>query len=201
MELGVAKDFITAGKVTLAIVGLNGELLASVETTKRQLIEEVVVASGVPPSLFGYSWSSTERMSSVQARKLTGKVWAVRRAVEPCCRHLIDYRQRLKGDPRPYTLEWPDTSLTDLVETAKAALDDARAKNEQRKYWFELWRAGIADQGKVAEELTGSPEVVRPMEEPPAAAPEPVGEEPAQDGQEPMGEGRPGALALANGRH
>jgi hypothetical protein len=176
VERGIAKDVFTAGKVTISVLGLEG-MAMDFQISKRQLLEEIVVASDVPPSLLGYSWSSTERMSQVQMRKLLARVTAIRRAVEPCLRHFVDLRQRLRGDARPYTLSWPDVSLTELTESARAAKDDADAALKRQTYQFNNWRAGLASQEDVAENLTGKRQVDRPMDEPPgAAAPEPQSE-------------------------
>jgi hypothetical protein len=176
VERGIAKDVATAGKVTISVLGLEG-MAMDFQISKRQLLEEIVVASDVPPSLLGYSWSATERMSQVQMRKLLARVEGIQRAVTPCLRHLVDLRQRLRGEGRPYTLSWPDTSLTELTETARAAKDDADAALKRQTYHFNLWRAGITDQAGAAEALTGKPDVAREMEEPPGQAPpEPAGD-------------------------
>lgn len=166
VERGIAKDLVTFGDVTISVLGLEG-ISMDFQISKRQLLEEIVVASDVPPSLFGYAWSSTERMSSVQARKLVGRVWSIRAAVEPTVRRLLDLRQRLVGEARPYTLDWPDCSLLDLGETARASLDDARSDNEKLAYAYHLWTTGVWDQEQYAAYLTGAPAVKRAMSEPP----------------------------------
>ncbi len=171
VELGIAKDFITTGKWTIQQVHRES-VTVDFQLAKRNLLEEPIVASGVPPSIYGYAWSSTERMSSVQLERVVGKVWVIRYSVEPALRAILDLRGRLRGDVRPYSLTWPDTVQSDQRDTAAAALDDAKAKETERKYWFGLWRAGIADQARVAEELTGSPGVAVEMDAPPA---EPTG--------------------------
>jgi len=169
VEQGLAKDWVTLGNVTVKVLGLDGEAM-DFQISKRQLIEEIVVASDVPPSLFGYSWSATERMSSVQMRKLSGRVRAIRRALNPCIRKMLDLRQRVRGESRPYTLMWPDTNLAEELETARAALNDANADVKKLQYALALWRLGIWDQTQVAEYCTGSAEVKRALAEPPAVS-------------------------------
>jgi hypothetical protein len=167
IERGVANDLVTADGVTITILGLNGEIIGTFEIGKRQLIEEIVVASDVTPSLFGYQWSTTERMSGVQMKKLVGRLWSIRRQDAPIIRKFVDLHQRLRGDSRPWIMKWPDTNLADLTETATAALNDANAKLRELLFATFLWKLGIWDQTKVAEHSTGSEQVVKAYDEPP----------------------------------
>jgi hypothetical protein len=167
VERGLAKDLVTDDGVDIKILGLSGEIIGTFEIGKRQLIEEIVVASDVPPTLFGYTWSTTERMSSVQMRKLVGRLWSIRRQDAPVIRKFVDLRQRLRGDSRPWVMKWPDTNLADLTETATAALNDANAKLRELLYAVFLWKLGIWDQEKVAEHSTGAAQVVKAYDEPP----------------------------------
>lgn len=184
VERGVAKDVFTTGKgkIEIKMLGLEGHEARSFEVDKRTLLEEIVVASDVPPSLFGYAWATTERMSSVQMRKLMGRIGAIRRQDESVIEHMVDLRQRLRGESRKWTMDWPDTNLADLVETSRAALNDSLAEQNKLEYALAMWQAGIWDQLDVALYVTGMPAVKKPMDEPPAVSMQPKGA-PANAGQ------------------
>lgn len=51
------------------------------EVPVRQILEQVVAKTGIPPFMLGLSWSSTERMSSQQADMLTTEITAIRRTL------------------------------------------------------------------------------------------------------------------------
>lgn len=95
----------------------------------RQLLEQLVAKTGLPPFLLGLSWSSTERMSAQQADLLTSELWALRRAVEPVLLRICTLWLRLHGCGCAPEIVWDDISLQDLVEEAQADL--YRARTEQ----------------------------------------------------------------------
>ena len=95
----------------------------------RQLLEQRVAQTGLPPVLLGLSWSSTERMSAQQADLLTSELWALRRAVEPVLLRICTLWLRLHGCGCAPEIVWDDISLQDLVEEAQADL--YRARTEQ----------------------------------------------------------------------
>lgn len=43
----------------------------------RQILEQLVARTGIPPFLLGLSWSSTERMSAQQADLMTSEITAL----------------------------------------------------------------------------------------------------------------------------
>ncbi len=124
---GEVRDFVAVGDVDIRVIGADGPVLDS-ETPVRQLLEQLVAATGLPPFLLGLSWSSTERMSAQQADLLTSEIWAIRRAVQPVleriCRMFLD----LRGCGAPVTIEWEDVSLQDILDEAHAALYRAQAE-------------------------------------------------------------------------
>lgn len=178
VEQGLAMDITTAGNFEATITQVHRETLAGdFETSKRNLIEEVIVAGGVPPSILGYSWSSTERMSRVQMGALEARIDCIRKSIEPVIHHILQLRQRLRGDLRPYTLSWPDVSGVELVDSARAARDDSTAELNRQRFWAWLWSAGIADQRQVSQELTGNEEIAEERDAPPGAVAEPEPDE------------------------
>ena len=124
---GVVRDFVAVGDVSVKVIGSDGQILDS-EIPVRQLLEQLVSKTGLPPFLLGLNWSSTERMSRQQADLLTSELWAIRRAVEPALERICELWLRLNGFSCTPTIVWDDICLQDLVEEAHAALYRAQAK-------------------------------------------------------------------------
>jgi len=165
---GRAKDFCTAnvGDTSVRVIGADGSII-DIAVSKRAIVEEIVVASGIPGWLLGYIWSSTERLSSVQAGLLTTSVQGIRRAVEPCIRRVVGTHLRLSGRRgAEYEIEWSDVSMVDLEATARAASLDAAAQLSRQKYYRQLWADGVISQERYAQEMTGMAQVEVEMEAP-----------------------------------
>ena len=123
---GVVRDFVAVGDVSVKVIGSDGQILDS-EIPVRQILEQLVSKTGLPPFMLGLNWSSTERMSRQQADMLTSELWALRRTVEPVLERICELWLRLNGyHCRPQIL-WDDICLQDLVEEAQAALYRAQA--------------------------------------------------------------------------
>ena len=129
---GAVRDFIAAGDVEIRAIGADGKALDS-EVPVRQIMEQLVAKTGLPPFLLGLSWSSTERMSAQQADLLTTELWALRRCVEPVLRRICDLWLRLEGYGCEAQIVWDEISLQDLVDEAHAALYRAQAQALDRQ--------------------------------------------------------------------
>ena len=127
-QSGVVRDFVAVGDVSVKVIGADGPVLDAAVPV-RQLLEQLVAKTGLPPFLLGLSWSSTERMSAQQADLLTSELWALRRAVEPVLLRICTLWLRLHGCGCAPEIVWDDISLQDLVEEAQADL--YRARTEQ----------------------------------------------------------------------
>ena len=127
-QSGVVRDFVAVGDVSVKVIGADGPVLDAAVPV-RQLLEQLVAKTGLPPFLLGLSWSSTERMSAQQADLLTSELWALRRAVEPVLLRICTMWLRLHGCGCAPEIVWDDISLQDLVEEAQADL--YRARTEQ----------------------------------------------------------------------
>lgn len=123
---GVVRDFVAVGDVSVKVIGSDGQILDS-EIPVRQLLEQLVAKTGLPPFLLGLNWASTERMSRQQADLLTSELWAIRRAVEPALERVCELWLRLNGYACTPRIIWDDICLQDLVEEAHAALYRAQA--------------------------------------------------------------------------
>lgn len=129
---GVVRDFVAVGDVSVKVIGADGPVLDS-EIPVRQLLEQLVAKTGLPPFLLGLSWSSTERMSRQQADLLTSELWAIRRAVEPALERICTLWLRLSGYACTPTVVWDEISLQDLTEEAQAGYVRAQTAQLERE--------------------------------------------------------------------
>lgn len=127
MSSSSVKDFVAVGDVQIKVIGAEAQLPDS-DVPVRQLLEQIVAKTGLPPFLLGLSWSSTERMSSQQADALTSELEAYRRILTPAITHICDTALRLYGLPGSVDVIWDDIMLQDLVEMARAELYSAQAQ-------------------------------------------------------------------------
>lgn len=171
---GRAKDYFSTGAVTVKTIGADGQVL-DFQVAKRQIVEEIVVATGIPPWMLGYSWSTTERLSQQQADMLVSTVDALRREVEPAIRKLVELRQRLAARKGDWDLQWPAVNLQDAKEQAMALFWSSRAELSKQQFALGNWQAGWWNQAQAGEYVTGSPDVDTPMDSPPVVSPAPTG--------------------------
>ena len=124
---GTVRDFVAVGDVEIKVIGGEAPILDS-QVPVRQILEQLVAKTGLPPFLLGLNWSTTERMSTQQADLLTSELWALRRAVEPAIRKVCSTFLSLEGLDTRMEILWDDISLQDITETAKADLYRAQAE-------------------------------------------------------------------------
>ena len=124
---GTVRDFVAVGDVDIKVIGADSPILDS-QVPVRQILEQLVARTGIPPFMLGLSWSSTERMSTQQADLLTSEVTAIRRSLEPALLRVSELWLRLHGCDSRAELEWEDINLQDLVEEARAELYRAQAE-------------------------------------------------------------------------
>ena len=124
---GAVRDFVCAGDVDIRTIGADNQTLDS-EIPVRQILEQLVAKTGIPPFLLGLSWSSTERMSAQQADIMTSEIAAIRRSLEPVVERVCELWLRLKGFDDRVELRWIDVNLQDEESQARAALYRAQAR-------------------------------------------------------------------------
>ena len=117
---GSVRDFVAIGDVEIKVIGADNQILDS-EVPVRQILEQLVAKTGIPPFMLGLSWSSTERMSAQQADILTSELTAIRRGLTPVVERICRLWLRLHGWYGGFTVVWDDINLQDQVEEAKAA--------------------------------------------------------------------------------
>ena len=124
---GTVRDFVAVGDVQIKVIGGEAPILDS-EVPVRQILEQLVAKTGLPPFLLGLSWSTTERMSAQQADILTSELWALRRAVEPAMGKICRTYLALEGLDDRVEILWDDISLQDIQQEAQAELYRAQAE-------------------------------------------------------------------------
>lgn len=123
---GTVRDFVAMGDVQIKVIGAEAPIMDS-QVPVRQILEQMVAKTGLPPFLLGLNWSTTERMSTQQADILTSELWALRRAVEPILRKICRMYLILEGLDDQVQILWNDISLQDITEESKASLYRAQA--------------------------------------------------------------------------
>ena len=124
---GTVRDFVAVGDVEIKVIGGEAPILDS-QVPVRQILEQLVAKTGLPPFLLGLNWSTTERMSTQQADLLTSELWALRRTVEPAVAKICRTFLALEGLDTKFDILWDDISLQDITEEAKADLYRAQAE-------------------------------------------------------------------------
>ena len=124
---GAVRDFVAMGDIGIQTIGADGEM-PDTETPVRQILEQLVGKTGIPPFMLGLSWSSTERMSSQQADVMTSEITAIRRSLTPVVERVCDLWLAMHGYADVYEVVWDDINLQDEVEEAKARWYDAQTE-------------------------------------------------------------------------
>ena len=124
---GAVRDFVAVGDVDIRVIGADNQVLDS-EVPVRQILEQLIARTGIPPFMLGLNWSSTERMSAQQADLMTSEITAIRRSLEPVVRRICSLWLRMHGYGCAFQVGWKNVNLQDEVELARAALYAAQAK-------------------------------------------------------------------------
>ena len=128
---GEVRDFVAVGDVEIKVIGGEAPILDS-QVPVRQILEQLVAKTGLPPFLLGLNWSTTERMSTQQADILTSELWALRRTVEPILHKICKTYLALEGLDNRVEIQWNDISLQDIAQEAQADLYKAQAEKLRR---------------------------------------------------------------------
>ena len=123
---------MSVGDVSIKVIGADNQILDS-NVPVRQMLEQIVAKTGLPPFMLGLSWSSTERMSSQQADVLTSELEAYRRLLSPVISKICKAFLRGEGFGCDCHIEWDDITLQDEVELAKARLYNAQAEKLEQE--------------------------------------------------------------------
>ncbi|MBQ8000809.1 MAG: serine/threonine protein phosphatase [Ruminococcus sp.] len=120
-------DFVAVGDVSVKVIGGDAQIL-DYDIPMRHILEQIVSKLCIPPFLLGLSWSSTERMSTVQADILTSELEYFRTLLTPVIRQIAQTQLRFLGSDCGVEVIWNNISLQDETELANARLMNARAQ-------------------------------------------------------------------------
>ncbi len=129
---GTVRDFVAMGDVEIKVIGGEAPILDS-QVPVRQMLEQLVAKTGLPPFLLGLNWSTTERMSTQQADILTSEIWAFRRSVEPALEKICKTFLAYEGLDARVKILWNDISLQDITQEAQAELYKAQAEKARKE--------------------------------------------------------------------
>lgn len=118
---GSVRDFVSVGDVDIRVIGADNQILDSTVPV-RQILEQLISKTGIPPFMLGLSWASTERMSAQQADLLITEMSAIRRTLTPVVSRICRLWLRIHGYGCAFEVVWDDISLQDLAEEARAQL-------------------------------------------------------------------------------
>lgn len=124
---GDIRDFVAMGDIEIKAIGADGQALDS-SAPVRQILEQLIAKTGIPPFMLGLSWSSTERMSSQQADMMTSELDALRRTLTPVIERICSLWLALHGYADGCEVVWDEINLQDTVEEAQAQLYRAQAE-------------------------------------------------------------------------
>lgn len=127
MKSGEVKDFIAVGDVDIKVIGADNQVLDS-DIPVRQLMEQIVAKTGLPPFLLGLNWSTSERMAKQQTDLLTSELWHYRRILTPVILKICKMYLRMNGLDDRCSVQWDDISLLDSTEQAKTQYYIAQAE-------------------------------------------------------------------------
>ena len=90
---GAVRDFVAVGDLDIKVIGADNQVLDS-QVPVRQILEQLVARTGIPPFLLGLSWSSSVRMSAQQADLMTSEITALRRPLVPAVERILPGGER-----------------------------------------------------------------------------------------------------------
>lgn len=132
MDSKTVKDFVAVGDVSVKVIGADNVCLDS-EIPVRQLLEQIVAKTGLPPFMLGLTWSSTERMSTQQSDILTTELESYRRILTPVILKIGNLYLALNGKNCQAQVVWDDITLQDECDSAKARLYMAQAEKIEKE--------------------------------------------------------------------
>lgn len=125
---GSVRDFVAVGDVDIKVIGADSQMPDS-EAPVRQILEQLISRTGIPPFMLGLNWSSTERMSAQQADLMTSELTSIRATLTPVVERICELWLRLHGYSCGFEVQWEAINLQDAVEEAKTALYTAQAES------------------------------------------------------------------------
>jgi hypothetical protein len=180
-KAGQIRDFFSAN-IDVSVIGAEGETL-NFSTPYRDIMEQIAGKTGLPPWMLGFTWSSTERLSSNQVDMLTSTIDSIWDELYPDVYRIIQRWMLLTGRRGEFDIIRNAVSLQDALDTARAEQISALAEKTRQEVGWKLWTTGVYTQEQYAEHILGEDwdgQIAVPMTEPPAM-PSPAGNDEGQN--------------------
>lgn len=110
----------------------------------RAVEEQIVANTGIPPGLFGLSWSARETMLEGQTDILVSKINSYRGKLNPIIRQDVDTELLFNRMPgMEYDINWPVVNMQDDVKAAEARFNNAQARQIEISNIIQLVGMGV----------------------------------------------------------
>ena len=131
---GKSADFVAAidqnSDMTIEVIGAKGDVILQFEEPSRHVLEQIIAKIGIPPWMLGMHWSTTERLSDVEAEMLLADVETRQSAKMPVffniVRNMLLLRKRT-WRPGDWKLKWAQVNLRDILKQAQARFMNSQA--------------------------------------------------------------------------
>lgn len=141
------------GTVKISTLGADADVMP-LEVPMRTILEMFAAKTEIPPAFFGFSWSTSERMTTEQRKMLAKSITGYRTATEPAIDRIIWYALNFAGYAgTKFKIVWDEIGLQDAVETAKARLYNSQAANKEIASAVWLLDCGLVSAAEVVEDL------------------------------------------------
>ena len=190
---GNVRDFHTAGEVTISVIGADSQAM-DFQVPFRAMMEQIVSATGLPPWMLGFTWSTTERLSDNQADVMTQTIKGLQSELIPAFTGTVQRWLDITGRTGEFELQFCAVNLHDAVAGAQAKLNEANAMEKREAVATKLWTKGIFNQEKFAEHVLGDDwdgKIEEKQAAPTPELPQPGGNQPGQPGEEGNGQTPP----------
>ncbi len=126
---GKVQDFFGT-YVKVSVIGADAQQL-DMQVPVRNILEQIVAKTGLPPFVFGFAWTARESMTKTQADILTSLIDDWREMTTPAIVQVVEWWLKFRGYPLDYEIEWNEVSLADIEGLANAELLNARAEGQR----------------------------------------------------------------------
>jgi hypothetical protein len=130
---GYSSDFVAAidlnSDMTIDIIGANGQTL-EIEVPARHVMEQIIAKIGLPAWMLGMHWSTSERLSDVEAEMLLADVNTRQSSKLPIFTNIVKTMLLLRGRTwkrGDWQLKFAQVNLRDILKQAQARFMNAQA--------------------------------------------------------------------------
>lgn len=147
------------GNFSIKVLGSDAKPF-DISIPYRTITEQTIARFGMPPMMYGFSWSTTERMASQQLDMLVAEIENDRWALDATIEQTVDMYLILEGMAgAKWKHEWYPVNLQDQAIVSATRLQNAQAFAAEIANQFMLRDAGFVTNDDVLNFLIGSGEI------------------------------------------